>query len=225
MTNISHNLAQIHQLIAQAAHKHHRAPSDILLLAVSKVQPISALEEAYNAGQRHFGENYVQELEQKATALGNLGIIWHFIGPIQSNKTRIVAEHCHWVHSLDREKVAQRLSKQRPAHLPPLQVCIQVNIDNEETKSGVSTSELPALVSAIEQLPNLKLRGFMAIPSKAAPKAAFQAMQALAQQYQLQTLSMGMSADMEDAIATGSTIVRIGTALFGPRPTTTQPSQ
>ena len=219
MTNISHNLTQINQLIAQAAQKCQRTPSDILLLAVSKVQPVSALEEAYSAGLRHFGENYAQELEQKATALSNLGIIWHFIGPIQSNKTRVLAERCHWVHSIDREKIAQRLSLQRPAHLPPLQVCIQVNIDNEDSKSGARPAELPSLVTAIQKLPNLQLRGLMAIPSQTAPKAAFEAMQALAKQHSLQTLSMGMSADMEEAIAAGSTIVRIGTALFGPRQT------
>lgn len=217
MTNISHNLAQINQLITQAAQKCQRTPDDILLLAVSKVQPISALEEAYSAGLRHFGENYVQELEQKATALSNLGIIWHFIGPIQSNKTRVLAERCHWVHSIDRVKIAQRLSLQRPAHLQPLQVCIQVNIDNEDSKSGICPAELPHLISAIQSLPNLELRGLMAIPSKAAPKAAFEAMQKLAKQHGLETLSMGMSADMEEAIAAGSTIVRIGTALFGPR--------
>ena len=219
MTNISHNLAQINQLIAQAAQKCQRTPSDILLLAVSKVQPASVLKEAYSAGLRHFGENYVQELEQKATALSNLGIIWHFIGPIQSNKTRVLAERCHWVHSIDREKIAQRLSLQRPVHLPPLQVCIQVNIDNEDSKSGVRPAELPSLISAIQKLPNLQLRGLMAIPSKAAPRAAFEAMRTLAEQHNLQTLSMGMSADMEEAIAAGSTIVRIGTALFGPRKT------
>lgn len=217
MTNISHNLAQIHQQIQQVADKCSRNPEDILLLAVSKVQPVDAIRQAYSAGQRDFGENYAQELEQKARALSDLSIVWHFIGPIQSNKTRLIAEHCHWVHSLDRYKIAVRLSEQRPEHLAPLQVCIQVNIDNEDSKSGVSPDDLPRLIEQVNALPNLRLRGLMAIPSKAEPKLAFERMAALAEKYSLKTLSMGMSGDMEAAIAAGSTLVRIGTALFGAR--------
>ncbi|HEY7772689.1 MAG TPA: YggS family pyridoxal phosphate-dependent enzyme [Marinagarivorans sp.] len=218
MTNISHNLAQIRQQIQQAAQDSHREAADILLLAVSKVQPIDAIRCAYTAGQRDFGENYAQELEQKATALHELGIIWHFIGPVQSNKTRLIAEHCHWLHSLDRAKIAKRLSEQRPEHLPPLQVCIQVNIDGEDAKSGVTPEQLPRLIEQVSALPNLQLRGLMAIPSLAEPKQAFKRMATLAAKHQLKTLSMGMSGDMAAAIAAGSTIVRIGTALFGPRP-------
>ena len=218
MTNISHNLAQIRQQIRQAAKASHREAADILLLAVSKVQPIDAIRQAYTAGQRDFGENYAQELEHKAAALNELGIIWHFIGPVQSNKTRLIAEHCHWLHSLDRAKIAKRLNEQRPAHLPPLQVCIQINIDDEEAKSGVTPEQLPQLIEQVGTLPHLQLRGLMAIPSKAEPKQAFKRMAELAAEHQLKTLSMGMSGDLATAIAAGSTIVRIGTALFGPRP-------
>lgn len=217
MPNISHNLAQIHACIREAAKKYDKNPADIQLLAVSKTQPASALIEAYTAGQRQFGENYAQELEQKATSLANLDITWHFIGPIQSNKTRVIAQYSHWVHSIDRRKIAERLNLQRPLHMPPIQVCIQVNIDNEASKSGVSPSELAELINAINPLPNLKLRGLMAIPEPSNAKYAFEQLQQLALKYNLKTLSMGMSGDMEKAIAAGSTLLRVGTAIFGAR--------
>ncbi len=221
MPNISHNLAQIRARIHSIAKKHNINPDTTRLLAVSKTQPASALIEAYNAQQRDFGENYAQELEQKARALAHLDIIWHFIGPIQSNKTRVIAEYSHWVHSIDRCKIAERLNKQRPSHLPPIQVCIQVNIDDEDSKSGIAPCELDALIECIRSLPNLHLRGLMAIPSKSDPAKAFRTLQELAQQHHLHTLSMGMSGDIEEAITAGSTIVRVGTAIFGAR----QPQQ
>lgn len=225
MPNISHNIAQIRALIHDVAHKHNKAAQSIQLLAVSKTKPAAAIIEAYEAGQRDFGENYAQELEQKATTLCDLNIIWHFIGPIQSNKTRIIAQHSHWVHSIDRAKIAERLNQQRPAHLPPLQACIQVNIDGEASKSGVSPQNLAPLIEVVNALPNLTLRGLMAIPSQRNPKAAFEQLQALANRYNLTTLSMGMSADMEAAIAAGSTMVRVGTGIFGARTPAHTPQQ
>ena len=217
MPNISHNLEQIQQRVRLCAEKYHKNPDNILLLAVSKTQPAEAIIEAYQAGQRHFGENYAQELANKVQQLQALAITWHFIGPIQSNKTRLIAEHSHWVHSVERIKIAKRLSQQRPPHLPPLQVCIQVNIDQEATKAGVAPNDLTALITTIQALPNLQLRGLMAIPSQQDPTHSFTAMAKLAASHQLKTLSMGMSGDMEPAIAAGSNIVRIGTAIFGAR--------
>lgn len=209
-----------------ACHRFHRNSNEVTLLAVSKTKPAADLRAAYMAEQRHFGENYLQEALEKQQQLGDLNIVWHFIGPIQSNKTRQLAEHFDWVHSVDRLKIARRLSAQRPEHLAPLNICLQVNLDSEDTKSGVSLEELPALVESIAKLPHLKLRGLMAIP---APRSDFEQqqqsllrLQAAQQQinnsgYSLDTLSMGMSGDLEAAIAAGSSIVRVGTDIFGAR--------
>jgi pyridoxal phosphate enzyme (YggS family) len=196
----------------------------VQLLAVSKTKPAQAIISAYHAGQRHFGENYVQEALLKQRELSALAITWHFIGPIQSNKTKVLATHFDWVHSVDNLKIAQRLSSQRPDFLPPLNVCVQVNISDETSKSGVTLNDLPELILGISVLPNLNLRGVMAIP---APHADFAAQREPYQQLvsavkalnnpNLTTFSFGMSDDLDAAIAEGSTIVRIGTALFGAR--------
>ena len=224
---IADPLAKVTARIQQAAQAAGRKCETVRLIAVSKTQPAEAVEQAYACGQREFGENYLQEAAEKQAALTHLTeIVWHFIGPIQSNKTRPIAENFAWIHSIDREKVAQRLNDQRPMNLAPLQVCLQVNVDDETTKSGVSLTELPALAKAISQLPRLQLRGLMAIPAAAnTPEqqaAAFaklrDAMQGLnAQGYSLDTLSMGMSGDMAAAIAEGATMVRVGTDIFGKR--------
>lgn len=196
------------------------------LLAVSKTFPASAIRAAHAAGQWRFGESYVQEALDKMSALADLNLEWHFIGPIQSNKTRPVAEHFHWVHSIDRDKVARRLSEQRPARLPPLNVCIQVNVSGEASKSGVAPEAALDLARAVASLPRLRLHGFMAIPEptsdEAVRRARFRALaQLLArandQGLSLDTLSMGMSDDLEDAIREGATIVRVGSAIFGAR--------
>lgn len=235
MHKIDDQLAKVTARIHQAATAAGRNPQTVQLIAVSKTQPAAAVAEAYAWGQRAFGENYLQEALDKQTQLAGLPCIeWHFIGPIQSNKTRPIAAHFGWVHSVDRLKIAQRLSEQRPAELPPLNICVQVNIDDETTKSGVSLAELPALVKAISQLPCLQLRGLMAIPAAtnnpAQQRVAFaklrSALESLnAQGYGLDCLSMGMSGDMEAAIAEGATFVRVGTDIFGSRvsvATTTQ---
>ncbi len=197
-----------------------------LLLAVSKTFAAGMVREAYNAGQACFAESYVQEALDKIAALQDLDIEWHYIGPIQSNKTRAIAENFAWVHSVDRLKIAERLSEQRPAHLPPLQVCLQVNISREKTKSGVSPNEASGLAHAIAKLPGLKLRGLMAVPAPsdetAAQRRPFAQLRKLRdelnrQGLELDTLSMGMSHDFAAAIAEGATIVRIGTAIFGAR--------
>jgi hypothetical protein len=199
------------------------------LLAVSKTQPAEAVRAAFDAGQRAFGENYVQEALAKIAALADLRaqLQWHLIGPLQSNKTRVVAEAFDWVQSVDRLKIAQRLSEQRPPGLPPLNICLQVNISGEASKSGVLPAELPALAEAVAALPRLRLRGLMAIPEpeedferqRAPHRALRELLEALnAQGLALDTLSMGMSADVEAAIAEGATLVRVGTALFGARP-------
>jgi hypothetical protein len=224
---IADPLAKVTARIQQAAQAAGRKCETVRLIAVSKTQPAEAVAQAYACGQREFGENYLQEAAEKQAALTHLTeIVWHFIGPIQSNKTRPIAENFAWIHSIDREKVAQRLNDQRPMNLAPLQVCLQVNVDDETTKSGVSLTELPALAKAISQLPRLQLRGLMAIPAAAnSPEqqaAAFaklrDAMQGLnAQGYSLDTLSMGMSGDMAAAIAEGATMVRVGTDIFGKR--------
>ena len=227
MTDNTHQLATVKMQIEHAAQQYHRASSDITLLAVSKTKPASAITDFYHAGQRAFGENYLQEAREKQQLLADLDIEWHFIGPIQSNKTKDIAEHFDWVHSVDRLKIAKRLSQQRPTHLPPLNICIQVNIDEEPTKSGATLKELPALVEAISRLPQITLRGLMAIPAKkddiTQQRTAFaklaQANKNLATITPLDTLSMGMSGDMEAAIAEGATIVRVGSALFGARTT------
>jgi pyridoxal phosphate enzyme (YggS family) len=229
MHKIDDQLAKVTARIHQAATAVGRNPQTVQLIAVSKTQPAQALAEAYAWGQRAFGENYLQEALDKQVQLASLaGIEWHFIGPIQSNKTRPIAEHFDWVHSVDRLKIAQRLHDQRPEALPPLNICVQVNIDDETTKSGVSLDELPALVAAIAPLKRLTLRGLMAIPAATnntdQQRAAFarlhRALVQLNQQgYGLDCLSMGMSGDLEAAIAEGATFVRVGTDIFGARAT------
>ena len=224
--SIAENLAQVHAQIQAACQAADRPESSVRLLAVSKTWGADAVRAAHAAGQTAFGENYIQEAVDKITALHDLPLEWHCIGPIQSNKTRLVAEHFDWVHSIDRLKIAQRLSEQRPAGLPPLQVCIQVNVDGGATKSGVAPQDLPALAQAVAALPRLQLRGLMTIPepaespeaARAVHRQARQLLEALqAQGLALDTLSMGMSADMEAAILEGSTLVRVGTAIFGKR--------
>jgi pyridoxal phosphate enzyme (YggS family) len=223
MSTIAANISTLGARIHAAATKAQRDPAAIGLLAVSKTKPAEALREAYAAGLRDFGENYLQEALGKQAQLSDLPLCWHFIGPIQSNKTRAIAENFAWVHSVDRLKIAQRLSEQRPAELPPLNICIQVNVSGEASKSGCAPQDLPALANAINALPNLKLRGLMAIPEptedRAAQSAAFATVRNLLDSLNLplDTLSMGMSHDLEAAIEQGATWVRIGTALFGAR--------
>ncbi len=223
MSTIADNIAEVEARIRAAALAVQRDVTSIHLLAVSKTKPAAALREAYAAGVRDFGENYLQEARAKQVELADLPLSWHFIGPIQSNKTRDIAEHFSWVHSVDRLKIAQRLSEQRPADLEPLNICIQVNVSGEASKSGCTPQDLPALAAAINGLPRLKLRGLMAIPEptedRAAQDAAFATVRDLQQSLNLglDTLSMGMSHDLESAIAQGATWVRIGTALFGAR--------
>lgn len=212
--------------IDTAARQAGRDPAAIGLLAVSKTFPADAVRAMAACGQRAFGENYVQEAQAKIAALADLPLEWHFIGPLQSNKTRLIAENFAWVHSVDRLKLAERLSAQRPAALPPLQVCIEVNISAEASKGGVAPADLPALARAVAALPRLRLRGLMAIPAPseifAEQRRAFGRVRALfdelvAQGHVLDTLSMGMSADLEAAVCEGATLVRVGTALFGQR--------
>ena len=223
MSTIAENIANVRMRILRAAHAVERDSRDITLMAVSKTRPASAIRQAHAAGVTDIGENYLQEALAKMAELTDLPLVWHFIGPIQSNKTRAIAEHFHWVHSVDRLKIAQRLSDQRPADAPPLNICLQVNISDEDSKSGVSLTDLPQLARAVAGLPRLRLRGLMAIPAPAATseerraplRALREAMADLA--LPLDTLSMGMSDDLDEAIAEGSTMVRIGTALFGAR--------
>src|SRR5512143_268961 len=212
--------------IERAAEEAGRDAAGVCLLAVSKTFDAAAVRDLAACGQREFGENYLQEVLEKQAALRDLPLVWHFIGPIQSNKTRSIAENFNWVHSVDRLKIAERLSAQRPAALPPLQVCIEVNVSGEASKGGVAPAELPALAAAVAALPGLQLRGLMAIPAPtsevAAQRAAFRRVRELydalrARGLALDTLSMGMSADLEAAILEGATIIRIGTALFGER--------
>ena len=212
--------------IAAAAAGAGRDAAEVRLLAVSKTFDAAAVRALADAGQRSFGENYVQEALEKQAALRDLSLEWHFIGPIQSNKTRVIAENFSWVHSLDRLKIAERLSAQRPVGLPPLQVCIEVNVSGEASKGGVTAAELPELAEAVSALPGLQLRGLMAIPAPtpdvAAQRAAFGQVRELfdtlrARGHGLDTLSMGMSGDLEAAILEGATIVRVGAALFGER--------
>ena len=223
MSTIADNIGLVSQRIRAAADAVQRDANSIHLLAVSKTKPAQALREAYAAGLRDFGENYLQEALGKQAELADLPLSWHFIGPIQSNKTRAIAEHFAWVHSVDRLKIAQRLSEQRPADLPPLNICIQVNVSGEASKSGCTPADLPALATAISALPRLKLRGLMAIPEPTEDRAEQDAAFATVRDLQaslnlpLDTLSMGMSHDLESAIAQGATWVRIGTALFGAR--------
>ncbi len=219
-------LQAVRARIAVAARQAGRDPGSIRLLAVSKTFDAAAVREMAACGQRAFGENYVQEAQDKMAALADLPLEWHFIGPIQSNKTRPITERFGWVHSLDRLKIAERLSAQRPPGLPPLQVCIEVNVSGEASKGGVAPADLPALADAVAKLPGLRLRGLMAIPAPsadpAAQRAAFRRVREgfddlVARGHPLDTLSMGMSADLEAAILEGATIVRVGTALFGSR--------
>ncbi|MFI7835147.1 YggS family pyridoxal phosphate-dependent enzyme [Pseudomonas asiatica] len=223
MSTLADNLSAISARIASAAQTAGRDPASVQLLAVSKTKPASAIREIHAAGVCDFGENYLQEALTKQQALSDLPLIWHFIGPIQSNKTKAIAEHFDWVHSVDRLKIAQRLSEQRPAGLPPLNICLQVNVSGEDSKSGCTPADLPALAKAVAALPNLRLRGLMAIPEPTDDRAAQEAAFATLRQLQeglglgLDTLSMGMSHDLEAAIAQGATWVRIGTALFGAR--------
>jgi pyridoxal phosphate enzyme (YggS family) len=226
MTAIASNLQAVKSAIAKAAHLARRQEENIALLAVSKTFPSTAIRLAYEAGQSAFGENYVQEALDKMGELGDLPLEWHFIGPIQSNKTRLIAEYFSWVHSVDRLKIAERLSAQRPQALPPLNICIQVNISNEESKSGIPADETLKLALELAKLPRLKLRGLMAIPAPSEnsdeqrqPLACLRELllQLKAQGLDLDTLSMGMSHDFEAAIMEGATIVRIGSAIFGKR--------
>jgi len=229
MASIPENILQVHARIATACEAYARVPGSVNLLAVSKTCPGVSVREAFNVGQRNFGENYVQEALAKIAELDDLRgeLRWHLIGPLQSNKTRDVAAAFDWVHSIDRAKLAERLSAQRPEGLPPLQVCLQVNISGEDTKSGVAPADVPALARLVAGLPRLRLRGLMAIPEPAADlerqRAPHRALRELldelnAQGFGLDTLSMGMSADLEAAVAEGATWVRIGTAIFGARP-------
>ncbi len=228
MLSIAENLETVRQRLARAAARAGRGPDTVALLAVSKTCPAEAVRAAHAAGQRAFGENYVQEALDKIHALADLRatLDWHLIGPLQSNKTRVVAEAFDWVHSVDRLKIAQRLSEQRPAWLPPLNVCLQVNVSGEASKSGVAPQEVPALAQAVVALPRLRLRGLMSIPEPAEFEAAQRVPHRLlhacltqlqAQGLRLDTLSMGMSADVEAAVLEGATWVRVGTAIFGAR--------
>ena len=227
MPNISKTLSELRTNIEAAATRHGRPADAVTLLAVSKRQSTDAMRDACAAGQRDFGENYVQEALDKREALADLGLVWHFIGPIQSNKTRDIANAFDWVHSVDRAKIAERLSAQRGAALTPLNICVQVNLSNEDSKSGVPLTEAESLCALVASLPNLTLRGLMAIPAPLDSTAEQRACYApLRQEFErlrqtmptLDTLSIGMSGDYDAAIAEGSTLVRIGTALFGARP-------
>lgn len=230
MSSISINLQAVKNHILQASKKANRSPESVQLLAVSKTCPVPSIIEAAKAGQYAFGENYEQEAIHKIREIRNIApelhLEWHFIGPIQSNKTRSIATYFDWVHSVDRERIAKRLSDQRPEELPPLNVCIQINISNEKSKSGINEQDIFDLAQTITSLPKLKLRGLMAIPepeeNPEKQHEPFRQLKKLYNQlrehgYDLDTLSMGMSSDMQAAIAEGATIVRIGTAIFGAR--------
>jgi pyridoxal phosphate enzyme (YggS family) len=228
MASIAAKVQEVRQRIADACHAAQRPVQSVTLLAASKTFGAQAIRDAYEAGLREFGENYVQEALVKIDALADLrpGLQWHFIGPLQSNKTREVAEHFDWVHTIDRLKIAERLSAQRPLHLSPLNVCVEVNVSGEASKTGVAPGDALALARAVSALPRLVLRGLMSIPE---PVEGFEAQRSAhrrladllrslnAQGLRLDTLSMGMSGDLEAAIAEGATLVRIGTAIFGAR--------
>ena len=227
MTMIADNLQAVRARVSAACVAAGRPVHSVTLLAVSKTFALPAIEEAIAAGQDCLGENYIQEAVEKIRGLKNAVVQWHCLGPVQSNKTRLVAEHFHWVQSVDRLKIAQRLSEQRPAHLPPLQLCIQVNTDGGANKAGVNPEALADLAQAVARLPRLKLRGLMSIPEPASDFSAAKAVHIRARQLfdglnaqglALDTLSMGMSADLEAAVHAGSTMVRVGTAIFGGRP-------
>jgi pyridoxal phosphate enzyme (YggS family) len=225
-SNVRERLAETRNRIASAAMRYGRQPDSVRLIAVSKTQPAAAIRAVAELGQRDFGENYVQEALPKLAELSDLPLIWHYIGQLQANKTRVVAEHFHWVHTLDRERIAVRLSEQRSPHAAPLNICIQVSLEDEPGKGGISKTELAPLARRVLELPRLQLRGLMCIPP---PRASFEAQRQLfaeladcAQQLReqgipLDTLSMGMSGDLEAAIAAGATCVRVGTAIFGER--------
>jgi pyridoxal phosphate enzyme (YggS family) len=224
--SVSANLAQVRKRIELAVLAAGRPADAVSLLAVSKTMPAQAVRDAFAAGQLAFGENYIQEGVDKIASLADLPLVWHCIGPIQSNKTKLVAENFAWVHSIDRLKIAERLSAQRPANLPALQICLQVNVDGGSNKSGVTPTDLLALAQAVAQLPNLQLRGIMTSPEPAENEAAARSVHRQAKALfdslnaaglKLDTLSMGMTGDLEAAIAEGSTCVRVGTAIFGHR--------
>jgi pyridoxal phosphate enzyme (YggS family) len=226
MASIAENISSVRQQIRDAATQYVRAETSVTLLAVSKTQSADKVRQAFDANQRHFGENYVQEGLEKIQSLQLNGLVWHFIGPIQSNKTRDIATHFDWVHSVDRAKIAQRLNDQRPKEQDPLNLCIQVNISEESTKSGVALKDAEALCEQLIQLPNIRLRGLMAIPAPCADlqqqRSAFKPLKALFERLRgrfehFDTLSIGMSNDIEAAIAEGSTMVRVGSAIFGVR--------
>ena len=226
MSSIESNLQVVRARIAAAARAAAREPGAVVLLAVSKTFDAQAVAAAYGAGQREFGENYVQEGLEKIAALSPLPLIWHFIGPIQSNKTRVIAENFQWVHSVAREKIAQRLAEARPESLSPLDICLQVNVSGEASKSGVAPEALRALAEAVRVLPRLRLRGLMAVPEPSEDvqlqRRRFRSLRILQQElnaagFGLDTLSMGMSQDLEAAVLEGATIVRVGTAIFGER--------
>jgi pyridoxal phosphate enzyme (YggS family) len=226
MIIIASSLQAVKARIARAAQSVDRQPDEITLLVASKTHPAERVREAWLAGQTIFGENYLQEALEKMPALADLPIEWHFIGPIQSNKTRRIAENFSWVHSVDRVKIADRLAKDRPESLPALQICLQVNVSGEDSKSGVAPEELAQLAAHVVRLPRLKLRGLMAVPelttATALQRSQFHMLWELfdrlkRDRYELDTLSMGMSEDMDIAIAEGATMVRVGTAIFGPR--------
>jgi pyridoxal phosphate enzyme (YggS family) len=224
--NLANNLIVVRDQITQACQRYQRNREQVCLIVASKTRSVEEIRSVAAQGQIHFGENYVQESVDKIGEITDIELVWHFIGPIQKNKTKLIAENFSWVHSIDRESVAVRLNNQRPPALPALNICLQINIDNEDSKSGITPAALLPLAKTIQQLPNLKLRGLMAIPSASAEfdqqSASFQKMAALLaelnqQGFEVDTLSMGMSNDFEAAIACGSTMVRIGTAIFGPR--------
>ncbi|HLF10208.1 MAG TPA: YggS family pyridoxal phosphate-dependent enzyme [Gammaproteobacteria bacterium] len=232
MTQITDHLADIRERVARAAQQAGRATDSVMIVAVSKQQSAQTIMAAFHAGQKHFGESYVQEAIPKMDALEKLNLTWHFIGRMQANKTRAVAERFQWVHTVDRDRIAARLSEQRPYFAPPLNVLIQVNLGAEPQKGGVSEAEAAALAQTIQALPRLTLRGLMTIPPQlstaAETQSLFRRLAALrvhlaAGGIAMDTLSMGMSVDFESAIAAGSTCVRIGTAIFGPRAATAAP--
>ncbi len=226
MTDIKENLKKVHERVTKAALQADRDPNEVHVMAVTKRHSEAAIRTAAALGMRDFGENFLQEAVDKIASLKDLGLIWHFIGRIQSNKTRSIATQFDWVHTVDRLKIAQRLSDQRPQDLPPLNICVQVNVANDDIKAGATADELAELVSGISQLPNLSLRGLMCIPppsdSLCQQRVYFATLRRLFRevdtcQEKWDTLSMGMSGDIESAILEGSTFVRVGTAIFGPR--------
>ncbi|HET8551193.1 MAG TPA: YggS family pyridoxal phosphate-dependent enzyme [Gammaproteobacteria bacterium] len=223
---IATSLENVRRTVAESAERHGRDPAAVTVLAVGKTQPAETIRAAAAAGQRDFGANYLQEALAKMDALADLALVWHFIGAIQSNKTRAIAERFAWVHTVDRIKIAHRLSAQRPSDLPPLNICLEVNVSDEPQKAGVALDELDALAAAVAELPHLKLRGLMALPAPSeifeTQREPFRRLASALERlrvagHDVDTLSMGMSGDFEAAIAEGATIVRIGTAIFGER--------